>query len=463
MLPYRMKADFLWGGAISAHQCEGAWDEDGKGPIYNDLMAIDAISHKKKKMSSIDLHEHYPTHRAIDFYHTFKEDIAMMAEMGLKCFRFSINWARIFPHGDDESPNELGLKFYDEVLDELEKYHIEPMITISHFEIPNHLIEQYGSWKNRKVIDFYIRFCEVLFQRYHHRVKRWITFNEINVVLFKSEMTTGIASTDMEVMLQMAHYQMVASAKAVQLAKRIDSTMNLGMMLMYGPTYPENCDPNNILKAIQYNDETYYFAEVMAHGAYSSKARAFWKINKLHIDISDEDETILRNGCVNFMAISYYMSWTTSNDNTDGNMSSGGVNPYLAQSKWGWQIDPIGLRISLNELYDRYRLPIFIVENGLGHEDILVDDKVHDEYRISYMKSHIDEMMKAIQYDGVNVIGYTAWGIIDLISASAGAMSKRYGMIYVDLDDLGKGTNKRYRKDSFYWYKQVIQTNGKGL
>lgn len=458
-----MKPNFLWGGAISAHQSEGGYQEDGKGLIYNDFMMLDPITKKKIKTEEINASNFYPTHEAIDFYHSYKEDIALMAEMKIKCFRFSINWARIFPNGDDETPNEEGLIFYDKVLDELEKYNIEPIITISHFEIPNHLIETYQSWKSRKLIAFFERYCEVLFHRYHKRVKHWITFNEINVVTYKSEMTTGIASESMEEMLQMAHYQMVASAKVVKLAKSIDPSMQIGMMLMYGPTYPENCHPDNILKAIQYNAETYYFAEVMTQGEYSRKAKAFWNQQQIKLDITSEDEEILKEGCVDFIAISYYMSWTTSEENTDGNMSSGGVNPYLEKSKWGWQIDPVGLRISLNELYDRFHKPIFIVENGLGHMDSLENEKIHDEYRMQYMKCHIEEMMKAIHEDGVDVMGYTVWGIIDVISASAGEMSKRYGMIYVDIDDFGKGSKKRYRKDSFYWYKHVIETNGKGL
>lgn len=463
MLQKQMKSNFLWGGAISAHQCEGAYTEDGKGLIANDFAYLNPNTGRKEKTNKINISNYYPTHNAIDFYHTYREDIAMMAEMGLKCFRFSINWARIFPNGDDDIPNEAGLCFYDSLLDELAKYQMEPIITISHFEIPYHLIEKYRSWTNRKVIDDYVRFCNVLFKRYHRRVKYWITFNEINVVMFKPEMTTGIDTDNIQVMLQMAHYQMVASAKAVALAKSIDPTMKIGMMLMYGPTYPKNCHPDNILKAIHDNDETYYFAEVMTQGMYSRKAKAYWALNKMKLDITSEDEDVLKNGTVDFIAISYYMSWTTDNESTEGNMSSGGVNPYLAQSKWGWQIDPVGLRISLNELYDRFHKPIFIVENGLGHEDVCIDHQIHDEYRISYMSSHIEQMMKAIFEDGVDVMGYTVWGIIDLISASVGEMKKRYGMIYVDLDDFGRGTNKRLRKDSFYWYQNVIKTNGKEI
>lgn len=459
----KLPNNFLWGGAISAHQCEGDYLSDGKGLNSQDFMYYDKQDEKKKYCDTIQENSYYPSHKGIGFYQNFKEDIKLIAAMNIKCFRFSINWSRIYPNGDELEPNEKGLQFYDAILDELERYGIEPIVTISHFEIPMHLIQEYGSWKNRKMIDFYLRFCETLFNRYHKRIRYWITFNEINIVTYHTYMTTGIESNEPSEMLQMAHHQMVASAKAVSLAHQIDAKMKIGMMLMYGPTYPHNCDPKNVLKAMQYNDETYYFADVMCRGYYSNKAKCYLKHNNIHIEQLAEDAQILKAGCVDFLSISYYMSWTTDDHSVEGNMSEGGINPYLEKSTWGWQVDPVGLRISLNELYDRYQKPLFIVENGIGCKDIVEDGKIHDTYRIDYLKQHIKEMKNAIVYDGVEVIGYTVWGIIDLISANSGQMSKRYGMIYVDLDDEGNGNLKRIKKDSFDWYQKVMETNGEFL
>ena len=454
---------FLWGGAISAHQAEGAYLSDDKGLSTQDFMYYNPKTKRKEVAYEIDTVSYYPSHKGIGFYEHYEEDIALLAQMGIKCFRFSINWSRIYPNGDEEKPNELGLLFYDNVLTQCEKYGIEPLITISHFEIPMYLVKKYGSWKNRKMIDFYVCFCKTLFTRYQHRVKYWITFNEINIVTFHPYMTTGIETNKLSEMYCMAHHQMVASAKAVKLARTINPTLQIGMMLMYGPTYPHNCDPNTVLKAMHYNDEMYYFADVMCKGYYTNKAKKYMQLQHIELPILKEDEVILKEGCVDYIAFSYYMSWTTSEQSTQGNMSDGGENPFLEKSKWGWQVDPVGLRISLNELYDRYQKPLFIVENGLGHEDVVEDNQIHDTYRINYMKKHILEMQKAIQLDGVDVLGYTTWGIIDVISANSGQMSKRYGMVYVDLDDVGEGSAKRIKKDSFYWYKKVIESDGKIL
>lgn len=457
---------FLWGGAISANQCEGAYNIDGKGLSSSDIATAGNYKQKREYTKVILEDKYYPAHEAIDFYHKYKEDIALFAEMGFKCFRFSINWPRIFPNGDDKEPNEKGLKFYDSILDELEKYNIEPIITISHYEIPYNLVEKYGSWKNRKMIDFYMNFCKVLFERYKDRVKYWMTFNEINVIGYNSYFSTGIKTTDPEIILQMAHHQFIASAKAVSLARSISRSMKVGMMLMYGPSYPRTCNPRDIMQGIMDDDETYYYSDVQVRGAYSKKAKRFLEKNEIKIIMEREDEEILMNGKVDFIGFSYYMSWTSGIDveEAEGNMSEGGANPYLEKSQWGWQIDPIGLRVSLNRLYERYELPLFIVENGLGaKDDLTLEGKVHDEYRIEYLRQHIKEMKKAIYEDGVELIGYTPWGCIDLISASTGEISKRYGMIYVDKDDYGNGTLKRYKKDSFYWYKRVIESNGELL
>lgn len=464
MFNNRVNEHFLWGGAMSAHQCEGGYDLDGKGLNHADVAAFNIEKHCKEIVYPIDEGAYYPSHKGIDFYHRYPEDIKLLAKMGIKCFRFSINWSRIFPCGDEEKPNEKGLAYYDALIDELLKYEIEPLITMAHFEIPYHLIETLGSWKNRKMIDCFVKYSEVLLKRYAHKVKYWITFNEINILTYHSYMAVGIKSDDYGELFQMAHHQMVASALTVQLAHALNPDIRIGMMLMYGPTYPHNCDPQNILKALQYNDETYYFADVMCEGAYTRKAQCYLAANNIHLTMDEQDFDTLKKGTVDFIAFSYYMSWTTDECTTTGNMSEGGMNPFLEKSEWGWQIDPEGLRISLNELYDRYHKPLFIVENGLGHPDVLEENhQIHDDYRIQYMREHISEMKKAIQLDGVDVLGYTVWGIIDLISASNGEMSKRYGMIYVDLDDEGNGSFNRYEKDSFEWYKRVIETNGEEL
>ena len=458
--------NFLWGGAISANQCEGAYNIDNKGLSSADIATVGSHNHKREYTKNIVDGKYYPSHEAIDFYHRYKEDIALFADMGFKCFRFSINWPRIFQNGDELEPNEKGLEFYDCVLDELEKYNIEPIVTISHYEIPYNLVEKYGSWKNRKMIDFYLRFCETLFKRYKNRVKYWMTFNEINVIGYNPFFSTGILTEDTNIIMQMAHHQFIASAKAVSLGHEISKDMKIGMMLMYGPSYPRTCNPNDVMAAINDDDETYYYSDVQVRGKYSSKSIRFLKKYGINIKMEPEDEETLMNGKVDFIGFSYYMSWTSGIETStvEGNMSSGGENPYLEKSQWGWQIDPVGLRISLNRLYERYEKPLFIVENGLGAKDILTEDgKVHDEYRIEYLRRHIQEMGHAINEDGVDLIGYTPWGCIDLISASTGEMSKRYGMIYVDKDDEGNGTLKRYKKDSFYWYKKVIESNGREL
>ncbi|WP_411168549.1 glycoside hydrolase family 1 protein [Clostridium sp. MB05] len=458
--------NFLWGGAISANQCEGAYNVDGKGLSSADIATVCNPEHKREYTKGVIEGKYYPSHEAIDFYNRYKEDIAMFAEMGFKCFRFSINWPRIFPNGDELEPNEEGLKFYDSLLDELDKYGIEPIVTISHYEVPYNLVEKYQSWKNRKMIDFYVNFCDTLFRRYKDRVKYWMTFNEINVIGYKSFFSTGINTNNTELIMQMAHHQFVASAKAVSLAHSISSDMKVGMMLMYGPSYPRTCNPLDIMEAIKDDDETYHYSDVQVRGKYSNKSKKLFKSNDIKIVMEPEDEDILMKGKVDFIGFSYYMSWTSGIDveEVNGNMTEGGENPYLEKSQWGWQIDPVGLRISLNKLYERYEKPLFIVENGLGAKDVLTEDgKVHDEYRIEYLRRHIQEMGRAIDEDGVDLIGYTPWGCIDLISASTGEMSKRYGMIYVDKDDKGNGALKRYKKDSFYWYKKVIESNGEIL
>ncbi|MGX8834138.1 glycoside hydrolase family 1 protein [Amedibacillus sp. YH-ame6] len=459
----KLSDKFLWGCAISAHQSEGAYDTHGKGLNTMDMLGIHKVTKERKICKEIDSNYYYPTHDAIDFYHHYKEDIALCAEMGMKCFRFSINWSRIYPHGDEESPNEEGLQFYDHVLDELERYGITPMVTISHFEIPLHLVNTYGSWKNRDMITFYKRYCKTLFDRYSKRVSYWITFNEINIITYKPYMTSGIETKDMQEIMQMAHHQLIASAEVTKYAHMMYPHMKIGMMLMYGPTYPHDTNPIHILEAMREDEASFYFSDVQIRGMYSQKSLQYLRSIDVQIQLEEHDEKILKEGCVDFMAFSYYMSWTTSNEKVKGNMSEGGYNPFLESSEWGWQIDPVGLRISLNTLYERYHIPLFIVENGLGMRDEMKEDKIHDDVRISYLRDHIQQMKLAILEDQIPVLGYTLWSCLDLISASSGEMSKRYGMIYVDLDDEGIGTRRRIKKDSFLWYRNVIESNAEIL
>lgn len=469
----RLNDNFLWGGAVAANQCEGAYNEDGKGLSTSDLMSA-ACNGVPRTFTFEGTREgiYYPNREGIDFYHHYKDDVKLFAEMGFKCFRTSIAWSRIFPNGDEEVPNEKGLAFYDSLFEELLKYDIKPVVTISHYETPYGLVKKYGSWRNRKMIDFYLKFCETIFNRYKDKVEYWMTFNEINVNMFNPEMTMGIHVEDnenrQEVLKQASHYEMVASAKAVKLGHEINPNFKIGMMMMYPTFYGETCKPEDQLCAMDQIDKQYYFSDVMARGYYSPKAKKTWEKENIHLDITDEDEKDLRDGKVDYIGFSYYNSNVASSredvETTDGNMINAIKNPYLKASEWGWQIDPIGLRIALNNLYDRYQVPLFIVENGLGAVDTVNEDgSIDDDYRISYLREHIKTMKDAVLNDGVDLIGYTPWGPIDLVSCGTGEMKKRYGFIYVDRDDKGNGTLKRYKKKSFEWYKKVIESNGEEL
>lgn len=470
-MSFRFPESFLFGGAISANQSEGAWNENGKGVSTADVALKGKHGEKRIFTSSIVDGEYYPSHVAIDFYHRYKEDIQMFKEMGFQCLRTSINWTRIFPNGDEEQPNESGLKFYDELFDELLKNGIEPIVTISHYETPQYLVEKYGSWKNRKLIDFYINLCTVLFERYKRKVKYWMTFNEINVIVLNPKMSAGldIPIEDKQSLYQAAHYQFVASAKAVKIAKQINPDFQIGMMLLYPLSYAETCSPLDNLENMRNMDLHYLFSDVQVRGKYSNKALKFFKKNGIELDITEEDRNDLISGKVDYIGISYYMSLVTSATperkiKVEGNMLNGIQNPFLDKSEWDWQVDPVGLRLTLNNLYDRYEIPIFVVENGLGANDKKIDGEIIcDDYRIDYLSKHLSEVKKAIHEDGVNVMGYTVWGCIDLVSASTGEMSKRYGLIYVDRDNAGNGSLNRELKKSYFWYKKVIDSRGEFL
>lgn len=471
--------NFYWGGAIAANQAEGAWQEDGKGISTADIMTEGTHVQERRITPILEENTKYPSHEGIDFYHTYKEDIALLAEMGLNIFRFSIAWTRIFPTGEETEPNELGLTFYDNVIEECLKNNIEPLITMVHNDIPYELVKKYNGWASREMISLYEKFCKVIFKRYKGKVKYWLTFNEINSGLLDLGNLSGLGILnkgtksylkqvdDPQLRFQALHHQFVASAKVVKMAHEIDSNYKVGCMIAFGLYYPLTCHPDDILltqKAMR--EFNYYCGDIQVRGEYPHYSTRYLNENNITIVMKPEDKEILKTGCVDFYTCSYYMSLCQSTDPekmAGGNLISGAKNPYLEISDWGWQIDAKGLRYSLNEIYDRYRIPIMVVENGLGAKDILEKDgSIHDDYRIDYLRKHIEQMGEAI-LDGVDLIGYTPWGCIDLISASTGEMAKRYGFIYVDKDDDGNGTLKRYKKDSFYWYKSVIESNGAAI
>lgn len=506
---------FLWGGATAANQIEGAYNEDGKGLSVQDVTPKGVKGPRTEKPTPDNLKL-----VGIDFYHRYKEDLALLAGMGFKVFRLSVAWSRIFPKGDEDEPNEKGLEFYDRVFDECRRHGMEPLVTISHYETPLYLAEHYNGWTNRKLIDFYLRYARTLFERYKGKVHYWLTFNEINSIL-ETPFTSGGINTPKEQLsqsdlYQAIHHELVASALATKLAHEIDPENRVGCMILSMPIYPLTSSPDDVIAAMQESHKNDMFLEIHARGVYPGYAKRYFRENGIHIDFAPEDEAVLRDNTVDFISFSYYVSVCATADPArnvrgEGNLLGGVPNPYLKSSEWGWQIDPQGLRYTLNGYWDRYQKPLFIVENGLGAKDVLVDavkkdelagqsaagaaaqdasgtagkdavpdvtgqavragsggeagtsDKtVIDDYRISYMKDHLLQVEQAIE-DGVPVMGYTSWAPIDLVSASTAQMSKRYGFIYVDRNDDGSGTLKRYKKKSFDWYREVIATNGASL
>ena len=469
--------EFLWGGATAANQCEGAYDEDGRGLASVDVIPYGEdrfkVAKGEMKMLECDDSHLYPAHYGIDFYHHYKEDIKLFADMGLKCFRFSIAWTRVIPDGDGEVCDK-GLDFYEAVVDECLKYGIEPLITINHFDAPINLINKFGGWKDARMIDAFLKLCEALFKRLGNKVKYWLTFNEINMLLHLPFMGAGILFEEGEeknqVLYTAAHHELLASAKAVIVAHKMMPDAMVGCMLAAGQFYPFSCNPDDVYKGMEADRDNYFFTDVQARGEYPVWALKRMEKANVKLTISEEDKKILKEGTVDFISFSYYSSRCVSADPevcknyAKGNAVFASVkNPYLKASEWGWQIDPLGLRITCNTLYDRYNKPLFIVENGLGAKDIIEDGKIHDTYRIDYMREHIKAMNAVINEDGIPLLGCTFWGIIDLVSASTGEMSKRYGMIYIDKDDKGEGTYNRLKKDSFFWYQKVIKTLGEDL
>jgi len=471
--------DFLWGGATAANQYEGGYDEDGRGLANVDLAPhgedrYPIISGQMKHLDFDDEH-FYPAKEGVDFYHRYKEDIALLGEMGFKTFRISIAWTRIFPKGDESEPNEAGLQFYEDVFKEMHKHGIEPLVTITHFDMPVHLIEEYGGWRNRKLVDFYEKLVRVLFNRYKDLVTYWITFNEINMIMHLPFMGAGLVfeegEDEEEIKYTAAHHEMVASALATKIGHEINPDFKIGSMLAAGKVYPMSPDPKDVREAQKANQNNYFFVDVQSRGEYPNYALKELERKGIEIPFEEGDKELLKENTVDYISFSYYSSKVAAHpdnvedeEKTEGNVTGSLKNPYLESSEWGWEIDPLGFRITMNEMYDRYQKPLFVVENGLGAKDEFNENgEIIDDYRIEYLQDHIQAMKDTIELDGVEVLGYTTWGAIDLVSASTGEMSKRYGFVHVDRDDEGNGTFDRTKKKSFDWYKKVIETNGEDL
>ncbi|MFD2829063.1 glycoside hydrolase family 1 protein [Corticicoccus populi] len=467
----RFPENFLWGGATAANQYEGAYNADGKGLSVQDVTPDGGFGQITDGPTEDNLKL-----EGIDFYHRYKEDIKLFAEMGFKVYRTSIAWTRIFPNGDETEPNEAGLEFYDKVFDECLKYGIEPLVTLSHYETPLHLSKEYDGWTNRKLIDFFERYARTVFTRYKDKVKYWLTFNEINSVLHAPFMSGGIWTKPEDLskqdLYQAIHHELVASAKVTKIAREINPDFEIGCMVIAMPTYPITPHPDDVVSAYHSERQNYLFSDVHVRGKYPNYAKKIFRDNNVEIEFAEGDEEILLENTVDFLSFSYYMSRVSSAHPEKykkgrGNILGGLPNPHLESSEWGWQIDPQGLYLALNDFYDRYEIPLFIVENGLGAVDELVKDEngewtVEDDYRIDYMNAHLQQVGRAVE-DGVDIMGYTSWGCIDLVSASTAELSKRYGFIYVDRNNDGSGSFERYKKKSFNWYKEVIETNGESL
>lgn len=476
--------NFYWGGATASNQCEGAWQADGKGESCADHFTAGGLKRPRRFTKTIEKGVRYPSHKGIDHYRRYEEDISLFAEMGFKMYRFSINWTRIFPGGDDLEPNRKGILHYRKVLELCKSFDIEPLVTLSHYEFPYALTQKWNGWADRRTIDAYVRYAKTVMEEYKDLVRFWLPFNEINVAVMgvgdtlslgmmpKSEeldimQSTETSPEELSRRYTALHHQFLASAITVAEGKKINPNFRFGCMIAGAVQYPYTCRPEDVYATWEKQQlDNFYCGDVLVRGTYLPLAKRFFNDKGIVVDTEDKDSEILKNGVVDFYALSYYLSGCVSTDpeleKTAGNMTMGVKNPYLSSSDWGWQIDPKGLRYFLDMIYNRYKIPIMVVENGLGAADTMEDGKIHDSYRIDYLRSHIRAMEEAIK-DGTEVVAYTAWGCIDLVSASTGEMKKRYGFIYVDADDEGQGTFNRYRKDSFYWYKKVIQTNGADL
>lgn len=483
--------NFLWGGATSAHQFEGGYDQGGRGLANTDFLtsgnrknprritlrlengerydavkSFHGITIPDNAVGQVYEDTYYPSHQAVDFYHHYREDIKLLADMGIRCFRMSVSWSRIFPKGDEAEPNEEGLKFYEDVFEECHRYGIEPLVTICHFDIPAFISQTYGGWMNRKTVDMFVHYSTTIMNRYKDLVRYWLTFNEVNIL--DDYECTGTTEHGMAVKYQVHHHIFLASARTVIEGHKIDPDFRIGMMEANFYWYPETCNPVDSLRRIELSREWRDYAiDIQVRGYYPNYLKKLLERNHISLKTEPGDEEILKEGKVDFLGFSYYntsVATTRLNaEETGGNVISAVRNPYLKDSEWGWQTDPVGLRVILNDLYDKYQIPLFIVENGLGAVDRLEDGKVIDDYRINYFHDHFAQLKDAIELDGVPVMGYTSWGVIDLVSNSGGEMDKRYGFIYVDMDNEGNGTKKRILKKSYGYIKQVYESNGSDL
>lgn len=474
----KLRKDFLWGGSIAAHQCEGAWNVDGKGIGIMDLVTSGSYEVPREICKDIEDGKRYPSHEGIDFYHRFKDDIALFGEMGFKALRISIDWSRIYPNGDDEEPNKKGIEYYQSVVDELLKNGIEPIVTLYYFEMPVNLVRKYGSWTNRKVIDFYLKYCKTMFEALKGKVKYWVTFNEMNHIDPQTEASdiftyiiAGLKFSEMvekkQTLATIGYNMTLAGVKAVELAHEIDPNNKVGCVFGLTPVYPINCNPVNVMNAFKEMDRDFYQIDAMCNGCFPKYKLKEYKDSDIQLEISNEDKESFYNGKLDFIGLNYYSTSVAhyeGDDNGEETLFGGVQNPYLEKSKWGWSIDPIGLRYLLNYVYRRYELPIIVSENGLGAMDkVEADGSINDDYRIDYLNQHLIQLKKAAEEDGVECFGYLMWGPIDLVSATTGEMKKRYGFIYVDKQDDGIGDYSRKKKKSFDWYKEVIESNGESL
>ncbi len=483
---FQFKPDFLWGGATAASQCEGAFLDGGKGLSTSDLHLFRPMEHSNDNMKlevtaeefdcfrDLEFQGNFPKRRGVNFYHKFQEDIALFAEMGFRVYRMSISWPRIFPNGDEDQPNEEGLKFYDRVFDELEKYQIEPLVTITHYEMPVHLVEKYNGFESREAIDDYLKFVKVLFNRYGNRVRYWIPFNELNMMMVSPFTCAGVVTersihkdNTMQLKYQATHHMLVASALVKKMAAEMVPEAKIGCMIARLETYAETCKPEDQLQALKEEQLNTLYAEVLLRGRYPNYIWRYFEDKGVQLEMEPDDKKVLAENKAEFLSFSYYMTYLASADAGSVEEESGSLvgnkkNPYLEKSAWEWPIDPIGLRITLNRLYDKFQVPLFIVENGLGAVDQVEDGKIHDQYRIEYLEKHIQQVGEALM-DGVDVMGYTVWGTTDFVSCGTSQMTKRYGFVYVDQDDEGNGSGERIKKDSFYWYQNVIRSNGEAL
>jgi 6-phospho-beta-glucosidase len=474
----KLAKNFLWGGSIAAHQCEGAWQEDGKGAAIMDFVTSGSVDTPREICQTLDPTKNYPSHTGIDFYHRYKEDIALFAEMGFKALRLSIDWSRIYPKGDETTPNLAGLAFYHAVVDELLSHGIEPIITLYHFEMPIHLVKTYGSWTNRKVVEFYLNFCRTMFESFKGKVHYWVTFNEMNHIDPQTEASdiftyiiAGLKFSELtnrpQTLATIGYHMTLASCLAVEICHEIDSENQVGCVFGIEPVYPIDCNPTNVLNAFQEMDRDFYQIDAMCHGKFPVYKLEEYKAQGISIPMKKEDEKAFENGRLDFIGMNYYASSIghyEGADKADTSLFGGLQNPYLEKSKWGWAIDPVGLRYLLNYTYRKYGLPIMITENGLGAVDkVEKDGTIQDTYRIDYLEKHLIELKKAVELDQVDCIGYLTWAPIDLVSATTGEMKKRYGFIYVDKQDDGKGDYSRSKKRSFEWYQGVIASNGANL